>query len=100
MSGSPIKMRSKVWQYEGMAGWHFISLPKTNAKKIKTLFGGMSRGWGSIPVVVSLSGVKWKTSIFPDRKSGTYLLPLKAEVRKKLDLSAGDVVEFALEIKI
>jgi hypothetical protein len=42
----------------------------------------------------------WSTSIFPDKKAGEYLLPLKAQVRKKEGLVAGDVVSFSFEIKL
>jgi hypothetical protein len=58
----------KVWLYQGQAVWHFVSLPKTTAKKIKTLYAGMSGGFGSLPVVVTIGKTIWKTSIFPDTK--------------------------------
>jgi hypothetical protein len=38
------------------------------------------------------------TSIFPDRKAGAYLLPLKAEIRKSEKIRAGDTVRFVLEV--
>lgn len=93
-------VRSKVWLYPGMAGWHFLSVPKATSRQIKILFGGMSGGWGSIPVTVSLGKTIWQTSIFPDAKTGTYLLPLKSEVRKKEVVTAGDTVRFTIEIRL
>lgn len=57
-----------------------------------------AKGWGSIPVTVTLGKSTWKTSIFPDKKAGTYLLPLKAAVRKKEGVGAGDKVRFEIEI--
>ena len=77
------KFTSEVWLYPGMAGWHFISLPKNQSEAIKKKFGANARGWGSLRVSVTIGKTTWKTSIFPDKKSGTYLLPLKADVRKK-----------------
>ncbi|OGG47031.1 hypothetical protein A2671_02145 [Candidatus Kaiserbacteria bacterium RIFCSPHIGHO2_01_FULL_49_13] len=77
-------LRGKVWLYPGMAGWHFVTLPKKQSKEIKQLFGGLlRRGWSSIPVIVTVGSTSWNTSIFPDKKADAYLLPLKSEVRKK-----------------
>ena len=94
------KIKSEVWLYPGMAGWHFLSVPKKDAAGIKDRFGAKHKGWGSLPVAVTLGRTSWKTSIFPDKKSGTYLLPLKAEVRKKEEVKKGDMVEFTLEVRV
>lgn len=83
-----------------MAGWHFITFPKKQSSKIKKLFGSMVGGWGSLPVIVTIGKTSWKTSIFPDKKSGGYLLPLKVEIRKKERISIGDTVDFLIEIQI
>ena len=93
------KVRSKVFLYPGMAGWHFIGLPKKQSEEIKERFGATARGWGSLPVQVTLGKTSWKTSIFPDKKSGTYLLPLKADVRSKEEVAHGDTVDFVIDIK-
>lgn len=76
-------MRATVWLSPGLTSWHFVTLPKRQSAEIKEHFGVMHRGWGSLPVVVTIGKTSWRTSIFPDRKAGAYLLPLKAEVRKK-----------------
>lgn len=91
-------LTSNVVLYPGMAGWHFIAVPKATSAVIKKECGGMQRGWGSLPVTVTLGGTAWKTSIFPDKKSGTYLLPLKAAVRKKEGIYAGDSVTFSIDV--
>jgi hypothetical protein len=94
------KMKSEVWLYpSAMAAWHFISVSKKHAEDIKKRFGGNAKGWGSLPVIVTIGKTKWKTSIFPDKKSGTYLLPLKADVRKKEGIFKGDKIEFKIEVK-
>jgi uncharacterized protein (DUF302 family) len=56
-------------------------------------------GFGSVPVMVTIGKTKWKTSIFPDKRSGTYLLPLKAEVRKKESIYSGDNISLIIEIQ-
>lgn len=75
-----------------------MSLPKTLSARLKKTYGKQQRGWGSLPVIMTLGQTTWKTSIFPDRKAGTYLLPLKAAVRKKANINMGDKRKFVLEI--
>ena len=93
------KLSSQVFLYPGMAGWHFISIPKKESELIKKVFGMKSKGWGSIPVEVTLGKIRWMTSIFPDKKSGTYLLPIKAMVRKEEGIMHGDIITFTINIK-
>ena len=57
-------------------------------------------GVHTLPVIVTIGKTSWKTSIFPDKKSATYLLPLKAEIRKKENIKDKDVVDFKIEIQI
>ena len=99
MNDNQYKMRAKVWLYPGMAGWHFASVPKKQSKNIKDRFSVMKRGWGSLPVIAAIGQTRWKTSIFPDKKTGTYLLPLKASVRKAESFTAGGTIALLLEIQ-
>ena len=93
------RMRSKVWPYPGMAAWRFLTLPKKQGREIKKKFGKNARGWGSIPVSVTVGKTTWHTSIFPDRKSGSYLLPLKAKVRKAESIFDHSTVLFVLILR-
>ena len=94
------KFKSKVWLYPGMSGWHFISVPAKLSKNITATYGDMKKGWGSLPVNVTVGKSSWKTSIFPDKKTNTYLLPLKSEIRKKENISAESLVSVQIDIKI
>ncbi|WP_237234007.1 DUF1905 domain-containing protein [Sphingopyxis granuli] len=40
----------------------------------------------------------WKTSVFPHRESGGWLLPVKAAVRKAEDLAEGDAVTVTVSL--
>lgn len=101
MIKNKFNMRAKVWLYPAQhAAWHFITLPKKQSGEITKRFGLLKRGWGSLPVVVTMGDTSWRTSIFPDKKQGAYLLPLKAEVRKKEKIKAGDMVLFSLEVRV
>lgn len=95
-----ITFSAKIWLYEGPTAWHFVSVPQDISQEIKTVFGSAKRGWGSLPVKVRVGTTVWNTSIFPDSKSGCYLLPLKAEVRKKEHLEAGQEVGFSIAIEV
>lgn len=103
------KIRTRVWIYESASthssnaaamkgAWHFLTIPKTQSDIIKKRFGSLTRGWGSLPVVVKIGRTSWKTSIFPDKQVGAYLLPLKADVRKKEKIANGDNISFELTI--
>jgi hypothetical protein len=94
------KIKGKVWRYPGKAGWHFVNVPRRQSGEIKKLFAGMNRGWGSLPVTATIGKTSWNTSIFPDSKLGLYLLPIKAGVRKKEMVVAGDTIAFSIEIEI
>lgn len=92
-------MTSKVVVYPGMGGWRFLALPKKQGQEIKETFGTFAKGWGSLPVKVVIKKTVWNTSIFPDKKSGTYLLPLKAQVRTKEKIHDRDTVRFSITLR-
>lgn len=92
------ELSARVWVYQGKAAWHFLTLPKDVAKDIDFYFSQEKRGWGSLPVTVVVGKTTWKTSIFPDKESGSYLLPLKAEVRKKEGIIVGNTLGLTLTL--
>ncbi len=55
-------------------------------------------GWGSLPVRATIGITTWKTSIFSNKKTRTYLLPLKAEIRKQENIAEGDDIKVTLEV--
>ena len=57
----------------------------------------VSYGWGCIPVEARVGEVTFKTSLFP--KDDTYLLPLKAAVRKRADITAGDMIQVEMTVQ-
>lgn len=90
----------ELWLWDGKGAWHFVTLPKDISKEIKENFGSAQPGFGSIRVEATIKDISWKTSIFPDNKSKAYLLPVKAEIRKKANILEGDKIEVSLEIII
>ena len=88
---------SELWMYQGKGAWFFVTLPRKEAEQIK-FFNQRRRGWGSVRVMVTIGKTKWQTSIFPDSKTGSYLLPIKADVRKKEKIEAGSAVTLTLRV--
>ncbi len=92
-------MTEKVFLYPGeSANWHFVPIAKKVGMEIKALFGKSVRGFGSRKVEVTIGRTTWQTSIFPDSYSGSYILPLKAAVRKKEDIEIGEKVTFTIVV--
>ncbi len=92
-------LSSRVIVYPGFAAWRFIHLNKQTSAEIKKNFGAHAAGFGSIRVTVRIGKTSWDTSIFPDKKSGTYLLPLKAKVRRAEGIDDEDTVPFSIRIR-
>ncbi len=95
-----LKVRSKLWLYPGPGGWHFITLPSKHAREIKMSLRGMRHGWGSVPVKATIGKTAWKTSLFPERDSASYVLPVKADVRKREKIEEGDTIVLTLEVMV
>jgi hypothetical protein len=87
-----------IWKGSDAAGrWYFITVPEEQSAEIKAHAFGSPRGFGSVRVEATIADVVWRTSVFPLNRGG-YLLPIKAEVRRKADLAVGDEVSVALEL--
>lgn len=89
----------EVWAYSGPGGWHFITLPPAIADGIRSVSGRLAP-FGSLRVTASIGEVSWKTSLFADRKAGSFLLPVKADVRRRAGLGAGQTTAYAIEIEV
>ena len=93
-----ITVTSPLWLWSGEGGsWHFITVPEEQSGAIRAHGFGARRGFGSVRVEARLGEVAWRTSLFP-QKSGGYLLPVKAEVRRRANIAAGDEVTVELEL--
>ncbi|MGH3337489.1 MAG: DUF1905 domain-containing protein [Propionibacteriaceae bacterium] len=98
MAGDHYEFRSELWQYDGPAAWHFVTLPAEMADDIHDRLGPNVSAFGSIPVAATVGTTRWTTSLFPDKGRRTYLLPVKKAVRLAENLEPGDVVLVSLEI--
>lgn len=88
---------ARLWEYQGDAPWVFVTLPMDQAEEI-TARVPERRGFGSVKVRVFLGGSVWMTSLFPDRESGSYVLPVKREIRRAERAQSGDIRQFEVEV--
>jgi hypothetical protein len=89
-------LKGKLFKWSGAsAAWYFIALPKKESREIREGTKGKLKGFGSIPVSVTVGKTSWRTSVFPT-KQGPYILPVKAQVRKSEDLAEEDIVTFSI----
>ncbi len=100
MTAGPFDFRAEVWEHGGTASWFFVSLPEPIADDIEARFGHRAKGFGSLRVDVTIGATRWQTSIFPDNKRGTYVLPVKKAVRTAEGLADGSTATVSLEVLV
>ena len=93
--GMSLEFSGEIWQWRGPAPWYFVTVPAEASQDIKAVSKLVTYGWGVIPVRAQIGETQWKTSLFP--KEGSYLVPIKASVRKAENLEEGQTVTVQLE---
>ncbi|NUT37395.1 MAG: DUF1905 domain-containing protein [Hamadaea sp.] len=91
---------AELWLWDARKGdsWTFVTLPADASQEVRERSDGPRRGFGSVRVRATIGGSTWTTSIFPDSKSGCYVLPVKRAVRKAEELDAGEVAAVKVEL--
>lgn len=88
-----------LWQYPApVGGWHFVSLPKDLSTIIRNENSWQEEGWGRLKATAQIGNSKWLTAIWFDTKQDTYLLPVKAAIRKQEQLSIHQELEVILTL--
>ncbi len=64
---------TKLVRYPGKGGWTFAPVPSGEAPPV-------THGWGRTPVVATVDGRTWPTSVWRDKKGQT-LLPVPKTIR-------------------
>jgi hypothetical protein len=94
----PYRFDEELWEHQGSAAWFFVSLPEEVADDIDGRYGHREAGFGSLRVEVAIGSTRWRTSVFPDTKRGTYVLPVKKQVRRAEGLADGSVCSVELTV--
>ena len=68
-----VEFSSTLWKHPGPGGWHFVTVPEQHAPSA-------AYAWGRTPVVASVDGHEWKTSVWRE-KTGRTLLAVPKAVR-------------------
>jgi len=90
---------AKAYQYstaEEISGWTLITLPKDLSIEIRNNFKWREEGWGRMKVTAKLGVSEWETAIWFDTKQATYLLPLKAKIRKQEKVVLGEDLKITI----
>ena len=94
--GIEYKFTAKMWNYSstvGTYGWYIACLPKEMSKEIRENLKFLEEGWGRLKMTTKIGNTQWETAIWFDTKLQTYLLPLKAEIRKKEKIETDKEIE-------
>ncbi|HLK25440.1 MAG TPA: DUF1905 domain-containing protein [Caulobacteraceae bacterium] len=91
-----IGFESEIIYWRGPSPFFYAPIPMDLADKVREAARVASYGWGCVPVEASIGDIVFTTSLFP--KDGTYLLPLKVAVRRKANITAGDVISVEMTI--
>lgn len=90
---------AELFRWQGDGAWFFVRVPQEISDDVRDSLTGPPGGFGSVRVDVTIGASTWTTSLFPERASGTYVLPVKKAVRAAEGIDDGDTVtvEIALE---
>ena len=97
MTSPRFTFTAPVWLHDG-GSWHFVAVPEDDADVIEEMFGADAGGFGSVRVEVTIGATVWRTSLFPDSKRKTYVLPIKKSVRLSEGLRAGQSAHLAFVV--
>lgn len=90
--------QSVPWKYNGNGGWYFVSLPIDLSNEIRNNLKWQEEGWGRLKATARIGNTEWETAIWFDTKHNSYLLPLKAEIRKLEKIELGTDVKVKLSL--
>ena len=88
------KIKAKVWRWPGDVAWHFVNIDTKLSEEIRAVHKK-----GFVYVTATVGKTTWDTALFPHKLSKSYLLSVKAAVRKKEDIWEGDMVEIRFKIQ-
>lgn len=101
-----VTVTTPLWRWTsatGPAAWYFLTIAgaEADAIRVAAMTGQWldgRRGFGSARVEARIGDSVWKTSVFPHRESGGWLLPVKAAIRKAEALAEDDAVTVTVSL--
>ena len=104
MTGPGFTFTAPLWRWQARkesadtGAWCFVTLPPDVSDDVRHL-AGEPRGFGSVRVRVATAGQTWDTSVFPDARSGCFVLPVKKAVRVAAGVVEGDDLTVTLMVR-
>ena len=92
------QFKAEVWRHDSSGGWYFVTIPESVSKEIRSLFGELEEGWGRLKAKATIGASEWDSAIWYDTKRESYILPIKAQIRKKEGVDSGDAITVQLKI--
>jgi len=90
--------KANVWKHNAPAAWYFLTVPKNTSEEIRTLFQQWEEGWGRLKCSAQIGNTRWQTAIWYDTKHQAYILPLKAEIRRKERIEIDELTSVIIRI--
>lgn len=94
------RFSAPLWQWQARRdAWFFVSVPEDLSDEIAARSEGLTGGFNSVPVTVTIGATTWRTSIFPGG-DGRYSLPMKKAVRVAESIERDSIVDVELELRL
>ncbi|MCE2789865.1 MAG: DUF1905 domain-containing protein [Saprospiraceae bacterium] len=73
-----------------------MSVPTPTDSEIRAHSGDLEEGWRWLKSTVRVGQCEWDSAIWFDTKRSSYLLPMKADMRKRENITAGTIIDVSL----
>jgi len=85
----------------GKSPWsrYFVTIPKEIANPLRNNYKSIKRKGVSIPIQARIGFLSRSTSMFYSKQHQTYILPIKSDVRKQLQIKEQDTVYIQITIQ-
>lgn len=100
-----IELTAAITRWQGeKAVYHLVTLTGEPAEaiamhaRLQRFEFGTRRGFGSVKCWANIGETRWKTSVFPQRKSTEWILLVSKKLMKAEDLHAGVSIALTLEL--
>jgi hypothetical protein len=94
------RFTAPLWQWQARRdAWFFVSVPDDLSDEIAARSEGLTGGFDSVPVTVTVGSTTLRTSIFPGG-DGRYALPMKKAVRVAEGIGPDSMVDVLIELRL
>jgi hypothetical protein len=90
-----ISFKGTIQMFPGPSGWYYVAVPKKYTSDLKNQRGT----WGMYPIIAQVGNTSWKTKLMT-KKGGDFFIALKSDIRKKEELSAGDIISISFQLEL